>query len=73
MSHEPVLSEAEWRLVLELLERESHYLPVEIHHTDKRSYRADLRSRLDIITDMAERIRRHIPDAVVAEERLRHT
>jgi hypothetical protein len=73
MSHEPVLSEAEWRLVLELLERESHYLPVEIHHTDKRSYRSDLRSRLDIITDMAERIRRHIPDAVLDEERLAHT
>jgi len=73
MSQQPVLNEAEWRLVLELLERESYYLPVEIHHTDKRSYRADLRSRLEIITDMAERIRRHMPDAVLTEERLAHT
>ncbi len=73
MSQQPVLTEAEWRLVLELLERESYYLPVEIHHTHKRSYRADLRSRLDVISDMAERIRRHMPDAVLSEEGLVHT
>ena len=70
MSQQPVLSEAEWRLVLELLERESYYLPVEIHHTSKRAYRADLRSRFDIVTDMADRIRRHMPDVVLTEERL---
>ncbi len=73
MTQQPALNEAEWRLVLELLERESYYLPVEIHHTDKRAYRADLRSRLDVISDMAERIRRHMPDAVLSEERLAHT
>ena len=33
MYEEPKLSEAEWALILELLERERSELPVEIHHT----------------------------------------
>jgi hypothetical protein len=73
MIQQPVLTEAEWGLVLELLERESHYLPVEIHHTNKRAYRTGLLSRLDIVTDMAGRIRNHLADAILTEERLAHT
>ena len=57
MRDQPVLSEAEWRLVLEMLERESYYLPVEIHHTYKRAYRMDLKNRLDAISNLVERVR----------------
>jgi hypothetical protein len=69
VQEQPVLSEAEWLLVLELLERESFDLPGEIHHTDKRAYRAELRNRMDLVTDVMARIRRQLPDSVPAEDR----
>lgn len=69
MQEQPVLSEAEWLLVLELLERESYDLPGEIHHTDKRAFRAELKNRMDLVMDVMARIRRHLPDSVPAEDR----
>ena len=72
MRDQPVLNEAEWALVLELLERESHYLPVEIHHTVKRSCRSDLRNRLEVISDMIQRIRPMMADAVLSEDAPAH-
>ena len=45
MTDQPRLSEGEWALVVELLERELEELPVEIHHTRTSSYREELIGR----------------------------
>ena len=52
---QPVLTEAEWALILELLARERHDLPIEIHHTSTRKYREELRDRLRVIEQMLTR------------------
>ena len=57
MRDQPVSSEAEWRLLLEMLERESCSLRVEIRHTYKRAYRMELKQRLDAISVLTERVR----------------
>lgn len=56
MSDHPKLTEAEWALIVELLERELQELPVEIHHTRTSSFRDDLRNRRDMIRGLIERI-----------------
>lgn len=56
MREHPVLSEREWELVLELLERERFQLPIEIHHTRTRTMRDELRARLSIIEDLVLRV-----------------
>jgi hypothetical protein len=53
----PPLSEAEWELVVELLERERADLPAEIHHTRTVAIRDDLKKRLDLVEQMIQRIR----------------
>jgi hypothetical protein len=53
---EPVLTEAEWTLILELLSRERRDLPIEIHHTRTRKYRDQLRQRLRLIEQILERL-----------------
>ena len=50
----PVLTEAEWNLILELLARERRDLPIEIHHTSTRKYRDMLRDRLKTIEQLLE-------------------
>lgn len=50
-----VLTEAEWAVVHELLARECHELPIEIHHTTARKYREELRERLRLVEEMLER------------------
>jgi hypothetical protein len=55
-SSQPVLSEAEWAIILELLIRERHDLPIEIHHTSARGYREGLRRRLGLIEDLIVRL-----------------
>ncbi len=57
MIEQPKLTEAEWALVTELLERELQELPVEIHHTRTSSFREDLRTRRETIRSLLERIR----------------
>ena len=52
---QPVLTEAEWNIILELLARERRDLPIEIHHTSTRKYREELRDRLRTIEDLLER------------------
>jgi len=54
--HRHVFTEAEWTLILELLARERHELPIEIHHTSTRKYREQLRERLRIVEEMLERV-----------------
>ena len=53
---QPVLTEAEWDLILQLLARERRDLPIEIHHTSTRKYRDELRERLRLIEQMLERL-----------------
>lgn len=51
------LSDREWTLVIELLQREARELPTEIHHTDSAEMRHDLRQRLVMVRDLLSRIR----------------
>jgi hypothetical protein len=52
------LSEAEWELVVELLERERSELPSEIRHTRTSSVRDELRARETMVQGLLERLRR---------------
>lgn len=54
---QPVLSEAEWALVVELLERERGELPAEIHHTRTSAVREELRRRLQMVESLLRRLR----------------
>jgi len=58
MTDQPELSEAEWDLVVELLERERAELPVEIRHTRTASVRDELHRREDMVRDLLARLRR---------------
>jgi hypothetical protein len=62
MIDQPTLTEAEWTLVIELLEREMEELPVEIHHTRSSQMRSDLAQRRDMVRELLARLR---PVAVV--------
>jgi hypothetical protein len=54
--HAPLdLSSEELEVLAELLESERAKLMVEIRHTDHRSYRAQLRERLEIVERLEER------------------
>ncbi len=54
---QPVLTDAEWSLVIELLERERSDLPAEIHHTRTSKLREELRRRLEMVEDLLQRLR----------------
>jgi hypothetical protein len=58
MDDQPKLSEAEWDLVVELLERERAELPVEIRHTRTSSVRDELHRREDMVRDLLGRLRK---------------
>jgi hypothetical protein len=58
MDDQPKLSEAEWDLVVELLERERAELPVEIRHTRTASVRDELHRREDMVSDLLTRLRK---------------
>jgi hypothetical protein len=53
---QPTLSDAEWRLVVELLKREQTHLPIEIHHTTTRSFRDQLKERLEVVERLLTRL-----------------
>lgn len=57
MNEQPHLSEAEWGLVIELLEREHNELPTEIHHTQTPSVRDELRTRQAAVRALLERVK----------------
>jgi len=56
MNDQPKLSKAEWALVVELLERELHDLPGELHHTRVTSYREELKRRSELVKNLLERL-----------------
>ena len=58
MNGQPVLSEAEWDLVVELLERERAELPVEIRHTRTATVRDELRGREKMVDGLLGRLRK---------------
>ena len=53
---QPTLTDAEWALVVELLERERSHLPIEIHHTTTRSFKEQLRRRLKLVETLLTRL-----------------
>jgi len=55
---QPVLTEEEWALVVELLEREEKELPAEIHHTRTSTVRDELHKRLGMVRGLLERLRK---------------
>ena len=59
MNEQPKLSEEEWALVVELIEREHHDLPAEIHHCHAPSYRDELEHRHQMVKNLLERL--HAP------------
>lgn len=57
MNDQPRLSEAEWTLVLELLQQELGELPAEIHHTRTNDFREGLVARREMVRELIERLR----------------
>lgn len=55
MHEQPVLSDAEWDVVLELLKADAEALPVEIHHTTL-GERQELHERLRLVTQLIGRL-----------------
>lgn len=55
MHAQPDFTEAEWAVIIDLLEREQADLPAEIRHTRTASVRDDLRERLRMVRSMLER------------------
>jgi hypothetical protein len=56
MNEQPQLSEAEWALLVELLQAEHHDLPAEIHHCRAASYRDELQRRHEMVKNLLERL-----------------
>ncbi|HBY59300.1 MAG TPA: hypothetical protein DEH78_05730 [Solibacterales bacterium] len=52
----PELSEAEWALVLELLQEERRDLPAEIRHTATSHYKDQLNARLLMVDALLKRL-----------------
>jgi hypothetical protein len=57
MFDEPKLTEAEWALIIELLESERAQLPVEVHHTRNSAVRAELLQRAELVRTLLERLK----------------
>jgi len=56
MGEEPKLSEAEWALVIDLLERERADLPVQMHESRSFTEREELRVRSEAVRKLLTRI-----------------
>lgn len=50
------------RLLLELLEREHGELPIEIHHTFHREYRAELKARRAMVDQLLATLRGRVAE-----------
>ena len=56
MRDQPVLSDAEWTLVSELLQLELRELPVEFRHAGSQEARQELHQRLEMVQSLLGRI-----------------
>jgi hypothetical protein len=54
---QPEISDAEWDLILQLLDAQFAALPGEIHHTKKLAYREELRHRFDLVQGLVVKLR----------------
>jgi hypothetical protein len=50
------LTDAEWALIIELLQRERSELPPEIHHTRTMDVREDLHRRLELVENLLAKL-----------------
>jgi hypothetical protein len=57
MRDQPVLTDAEWDLIAELLQVELEELPGEIHHAGSLEAREELRERRRMVQDLLQRLR----------------
>jgi len=57
MNVEPKMSEAQWTLILELLEQEQRDLPAEIHHTRTATVKRELQQRLELVRRTVDQLR----------------
>jgi hypothetical protein len=67
-----MLSDEEWRLIRELLEREQSQLSVEIHHSRTGSFKHALRDRYDVISNILIRATGSKPPDPAGAEGLHH-
>jgi hypothetical protein len=56
MRIQPTLSDAEWNLVIELLQLELRELPVEIRHASAQEARHELHHRLEMVQGLLDRL-----------------
>jgi hypothetical protein len=66
-----MLSDEEWRLIRELLEREQSQLSVEIHHSRTGSFKHALRDRYDVISKILSRATGSNPQDAASSHRMR--
>jgi len=52
----PDLTPQEWELLARLVKNELDQLPHEIHHTDNRQYREDLKAERQVLQRLLERL-----------------
>ena len=63
MNDQLKLSDAEWAMIVDLLQREQRDLPVEIHHSRASTTKQDLHVRLEMIRGLLERLQATAPAA----------
>ena len=52
----PILTDQEWDLAVDLLERRRNELAVEIRHTSTREMREKLRAQLDLVSGLLAKV-----------------
>jgi hypothetical protein len=65
MTEQPVLSDAEWALIMDLLKIEQDDLPVEIRHARNGPMREELHQRKQMVDQLLQRLVQHTAPAVV--------
>jgi hypothetical protein len=58
MHDQPILSDAEWSLIVELLQLELRELPVEFRHASSREARDDSHHRLEMVQSLLNRLQK---------------
>jgi len=56
VKEQPAISEREWAVIIELLQRELTELPSEIHHTVRAAYRQELLERRKLVEGLLGRL-----------------
>jgi hypothetical protein len=57
MTGQPILSDADWALIIDLLVMEQNELPVEIHHAQIGPPRDELHRRKELVDNLLARLR----------------